>query len=223
MRTQLLAATALTTTVGFLIPGIAAAAPYNWSGFYVGGGLGVVSSDAHLDFDYSGTDPTFPGPMDLPSLGADGTVHLGYNWQTGNFVYSLEEGITLTKLSSTHVTSTQTVTDSLSTLLSLRARLGTTFDRMMIFGTFGIDAGHASFHTDQGYSGAGASGTVVGPEVGVGMEYALTDKVSLTAEGRFYQLSSLSAVGDNGYGTDPYTATYTPRGAIFETGINIHF
>ena len=36
MRAQLLAATALATTAGFLVPGIAAAAPYDWSGFYAG-------------------------------------------------------------------------------------------------------------------------------------------------------------------------------------------
>ena len=43
MRSYLLAATALTSSISFLVPGAAfAQTPYDWSGFYVGLGAGVV-------------------------------------------------------------------------------------------------------------------------------------------------------------------------------------
>ena len=86
-------------------------------------------------------------------------------------------------------------------------------------------AGNSSFNVDagKGSADATASGVVAGGVVGLGAEYAVNDNISLRAEGKYYHLQSQSAVGDSGKGTDPYTATYTPRGVVFETGINVHF
>jgi outer membrane immunogenic protein len=228
MRNQFLAATALTTTIAFLVPGIALAAPsYDWSGFYVGLGVGAVSSQSSLDL--SGVSAvSVPSTISIPALGADGTVKLGYNWQSGQFVYGLENDLSIVSLHGSASGTDYTVTDSLNTLLSLRARFGVAFDRMMLFTTAGLAAGNSSFNADVGKgSPASANGTVVGGVVGAGIEYAVNDNVSLTATGTYYSLSSLHAVGDAGKGvppfTNPYDATYTPRGMVFEAGINVHF
>ena len=151
MRTQLLVATALTTTIGFLVPGIALAqgpAPFDWSGFYTGISAGVVSSQSTIDFD--GFDSfSYPKHLDLPELGQDGTVKFGYNWQTGQFVYGLEQDLGVVSLSCTHSGGTYpgsnySVQDSLNTLLSMRARFGVAFDRMLLFATAGVAATRAS-------------------------------------------------------------------------------
>jgi outer membrane immunogenic protein len=239
MRTQLLAATALTSTIAFLVPGAAfAAGPLDWSGFYAGLSAGVVTSQASVDFTGLGST-TIPSHVNLPELGKDGSVKLGYNWQNGQFVYGLEQDLSVLSLSGTHshqdsadIPDSYSVDDSLSTLLSLRARFGVTFDRMMIFATAGVAGGESSFNTDVGKNQmpASASGLVTGGVIGGGLEYAVNDNVRLTATGTYYGLSSLHAVGDAGKsapppdGTSiPYGATYSPHGAVFEAGVNVHF
>ena len=236
MRTQLLAATALGTTIGFLVPGLALAqgpTPFDWSGFYTGISAGVVTSQSTIDFDgFDGSD--YPKHLDLPELGKDGTVRFGYNWQTGQFVYGLEQDLSIVSLSGTHSGGTYpgsnySVQDSLNSLLSMRARFGVAFDRLMVFATAGVAAGHASFVSDVGYNlaPASASDTVLGGVFGGGMEYAVTDNLSLTATALYYDLASLHGVGDAGYDAVgfhvPYTATYSPHGAVFEAGLNLHF
>jgi opacity protein-like surface antigen len=100
----------------------------------------------------------------------------------------------------------------------------------MLYATAGVAAGNSSFNVDagKGASAATASGFVAGGVVGIGAEYAVNDNISIRAEGKYYHLQSQSAVGDAGKGfpipdPDPYTATYHPRGVVFETGINVHF
>ena len=64
IRSQLLAATALTSTVGFLVPGVALAAQVqDWSGFYAGVGLGVAASNSQIDF--SDAPEGNPRPFDV--------------------------------------------------------------------------------------------------------------------------------------------------------------
>jgi len=233
MRTQLLAATALTTTVGFLVPGVALAQPaFDWAGFYAGLSGGVINSQDTIDFSYSGSAVTLPSSVKIPAIGELGSVTMGYDWQNGQFVYGLAGDMSLLKLSASASGTDYDATASLSTLLSLRARFGVAFDRMMIFATAGVTGGHAEFNTDVGKGSSGyfqdahGSGTVLGAVVGLGAEYAINDHVSLTAGAKYYNLGSLSAPGDTGKGSgvaDPYTASYHPSGMIFETGLNVRF
>jgi outer membrane immunogenic protein len=233
MRTQLLAATALTSSIGFLVPGAAVAqTPYNWTGFYAGISGGVVNSQATIDFSYSGSAISLPSSVKIPAIGEIGTVTIGHDWQNGQFVYGLAGDMSVLKLNGSATdTSTYSVTDSLNTLLSLRARFGVAFDRMMLFATAGVAGGNASFNSDVGkgssghYQAASASGPVTGTIVGVGAEYAVNDHVSITAGAKYYNLSPLSGVGDTGkgLGADPYSATYKPAGTIFEAGLNVRF
>lgn len=230
MRTGLLAATALTTTAGFLVPAAAlaqSAVPFDWSGFYAGLAAGAVSSNASIAF--SGISVlSIPANLQLPALGADGTVRLGYNWQSGQFVYGLESDLGIVALHGTHTGTDYTVTDQLGTLLSLRARFGAAFDRLMLFTTAGVATGNAGFESDIGKgTPASASGTVFGAVIGGGAEFAVNDNVSLTATGTYYLLSPLHGEGDAGDSStlpsDPYSATYSPHGMVFEAGVNVHF
>lgn len=231
IRSQLLAATALTSTVGFLVPGVALAAQVqDWSGFYAGVGLGVAASNSQIDFsDISfPTDFTAPDSVKLPALGRHGDVRLGYNWQAGKFLYGLEADGSLLALDATAIGTTYTITNSLNALLSLRARFGVAFDRWLVFGSAGVAAGRSSFDADVGTGGlrspATGQGITAGYVIGLGGEYALTNKVSLTGSVQYYALTPLhgNGVSDNGYST-PYAADVAPRGMTFETGVNVHF
>jgi outer membrane immunogenic protein len=225
MRTRLLAATALSTSVTFLVPGVAFAQQYDWTGVYTGMTLGGARSLGVLELDDLGAGVALPDSVEIPALGPTGGLHAGFNLQSGNFIYGLEGQASWTHLDGTVEGSNFDAEASLTALLSLRARLGVAFDRMMIYSTAGIAAGNSSFNVDagKGAADAAASGVVAGGVVGLGAEYAVNDNISLRAEGKYYHLQSQSAVGDSGKGTDPYTATYTPRGVVFETGINVHF
>jgi outer membrane immunogenic protein len=77
------------------------AVPYNWSGFYAGGNAGWVGS-ADNTINLTGTDTgtgglgtdlangTIPNPLSLGYNGFLGGGQLGYNWQSGNWVFGLE-------------------------------------------------------------------------------------------------------------------------------------
>jgi outer membrane immunogenic protein len=223
MRPQLLAATALTSTIGFLVfP--AQADPFNWSGFYLGLAAGAVSSQDTVTFDdQSGGILSLPSSVKVPAVGELANFTAGYDWQNGQFVYGLAADAALVKLNGS-ASDGYSVSTSLNTLLSLRARFGFAFDRMMLFATAGVAGGDASFNADVGKGSASGSGRVVGGIVGVGGQYAVNDNVAITGTLKYYSLSTLSGSGDAGKGTpEPYGATYKPAGIIFETGLNVRF
>src|SRR5688500_3754468 len=90
MRNQLLAATALSTSVLFLVPGVTLAQTgvVVWSGVYVGVSGGVAGGATLRPFDYdSAFDP--PSSLAVPILGLTGTVTAGFNVQQGDFVYGI--------------------------------------------------------------------------------------------------------------------------------------
>jgi outer membrane immunogenic protein len=225
MRAKLLAATALSTSVGFLVPGVAFGQQYDWSGVYLGMNLGGGASFGLLSL--ADDDNELPDSVEIPALGPTGGLQGGFNLQSGNFVYGLEGQANWTALGGeVDLGNGDFAEAQLTALLSLRARLGVAFDRMMVYTTAGIAAGNSSFNVDAGKGpNAQASGIVAGAVVGIGGEYAVNDNISIRAEGKYYQLQSQSGVGDAGKALDsnPYTATYLPRGVVFETGINVHF
>lgn len=195
-------------------------------------------------------DPiAWPGEADLAGANLLGTVNLGYNLQQGAAVYGIELDASVVDSGATWTTGdvidatngrthAVTVSGGLDQLLSLRARLGVGIDRLLLFGTAGLAAGHANLDTsaylDQGYGSADweghASDWQLGFIVGAGAEYAVTDQVSLKLEGLYYDLGSTTAEA-GGAGTylgnpldvAPYDATLGLSGVIVRGGINLRF
>ncbi|MEO6395610.1 MAG: outer membrane beta-barrel protein [Devosia sp.] len=242
MRMNLLAATALSTTISFLVPGYAFAQTvldgetvYDWNGFYAGLGIGGVTTNSTISFDYSGSAILLPSEADF--VGRSGTISadVGHNWQVGNALFGIEADANIMRFVGTSSGADYTAEERLHSLLSLRGRAGLVFDRFMLYGTAGIAAGDASFSADVGDAGKGvpasASGIVRGTVVGVGTEVALNDKMTLRASVKQYNLSPLTASGDTGMGDfgkggpdpDPFAATYNPRPLVFEAGLNVRF
>src|SRR5205085_1356672 len=124
-----------------------------------------------------------------------------------------------------------------------RVRAGVAVDKLLIFATAGVAAGQGALSTSFDYRDTGkaftntassngsASGLLPGFVVGAGGEYAVNDKLSIKAEGMYYRLSGLTVTangsGSTGLGTpatvQPYSATFTPSGAVFRLGANIRF
>ena len=225
MKRALRAATALSTTILFLVPGaVLAQSDYDWSGFYAGFTLGGAKSSSSLDFDYSSLD--FPVPPTNSFSGGGSTLgaNAGYNWQNGNLLVGIEADINTLAFTNDLNGPGFTAQEQLHALLSTRARLGVAFDQFLFYGTAGVAAGQASIMTDVGKGDpVSSAGIVTGTVVGAGVEYAVSDNVSVQISTKTYNLSPLTTVGDDGKGPSPYTATYTPRPMVFEAGLNVHF
>jgi outer membrane immunogenic protein len=228
MRLHFLSATSLATTLMFLVPGIALAQTtlHDWSGPYIGLTAGIASGVTHFDIT-GGTDTT----IDVPVLGATGTLTLGVNGQNGAFVYGIAADGTLLTLKGSNSQPGQAIDTALDRLLALRGRLGLATGPLMVYATAGIAAGHETFTTDisvitptLNQTPAIADGYVYGPTYGLGVEVALNEKVSLVAEGVVTNLGGLTATGDNGKGSNSaYTATATHTDMNLRAGINIRF
>lgn len=232
MRHLLRLATALTTTIAFLVPGaVLAQSTADWSGPYVGIGVTGLGSMSTLD---TSTSVDLPESYDLSGSAFGGTLTAGFNLQYDQFVVGIEADGTLLSLSETLTggsgTDTFDIDARLESLLTLRARLGFATGPFLIYGTTGLAAGKASFTaTLQDYTGgtvvpATGSGVVIGPTVGAGVEYALNDNLSLKAEGLVYSLGAVHGSGDYGKSfSSPYDATYKSSGYVLKGGLNYRF
>ncbi|MGN6486985.1 MAG: outer membrane protein [Devosia sp.] len=229
MRVALLAATALSTTIWFVVPHVAVAqSTFDWSGAYVGATLGVVSTTS--DLTTSG-DAVFG----FSTQGALAGLTVGYNQQLNEqFVIGIEADGSLTTVDGSSTEALPPFADAderLDSLLTLRGRLGVTNGPVLAYGTLGLAGGNASYSAlIQDFAKAGApaegSGFVTGVVGGAGVEVAVNDSVSIKTEGLMYSLSPLAASGDinvNDEAKGAYTSKYTPSGLVVRTGVNVHF
>jgi outer membrane immunogenic protein len=75
---------------------VAVAAPYSWSGFYLGANLGGSWGHSSTDVTLSRLTETPIGSTSTGVNGALGGLQVGYNWQTGRMVFGLETDIQAT-------------------------------------------------------------------------------------------------------------------------------
>ena len=144
--------------------------PFTWGGLY-GGINGGFAYGALSSTNFSS-----------PSTGLIGGT-LGYNWQTGHFVYGLEGdlGYAFGKSSNTFARGTDTF--KLGLLTTERARVGYAMDRALFFVTGGY-AGVSNRATVNTLTGASYSQSSwrSGGVIGGGIEYAFTNNISAKAE-----------------------------------------
>lgn len=148
----------------------AAARPFTWAGYYLGGHLGYGWGR----FDFS----SFPVTPQTRGNGPVGGLHTGYNWQSGNIVWGLEGDMSAANF---EAGDGNYVYADVNLLASLRGRLGIAFDRVLVYAT----AGGAYVHA----KGAGSTtplhwryGNMYKPVVGGGIEYAYDNNLSFRTE-----------------------------------------
>jgi len=158
----------------------------------------------------------FPGGLGSQSAGFAGGGQAGYNWQTGAFVLGVEtdfDGSTLSK-SFNNVGAPFTAAgaltgdfltvngkNSLTWLGTTRGRVGfvaTPDNRLMIYGTGGVayGGGNSQFsvfdHTTGSFWSGNPSGSRVGWVIGGGVEYAITNNITIKGEYLYADLGSSS-------------------------------
>jgi len=208
-----------------------AAAQYSWTGLYAGGqaGYGWSPDDVNTAANGIGQQPPSPGAIaDAAAFGLHfptapkgflGGGTLGYNIQTGQFVWGVETDLSWADIKGTSSqgatvpvavipgifgTTAGVAQQKIDAFGTLRARLGfTPVDRLLVYGTGGLAYGHvesntniAETHNELGISLTNAVGSASswrgGWTAGAGLEYAFAPRWTAKAEYLYYDLGSIS-------------------------------
>jgi len=169
------------------------AAVYNWTGFYAGLNLGYEWGKV----TNSGIDPS----------GVAGGGQIGYNWQSGQFVFGAEADIQASAADDTFAP----YKFANPWFGTLRGRAGFAINNVLLYGTLGLAYGdlRASF------GGLDESKTLAGWTGGLGMEVGFTPNWSAKVEYLYMDLGSRA-----------YTLTATDNGlqaSYLRLGVNYHF
>ena len=246
---------------------------YNWTGFYVGGNAGYSWGRDPIDVSSSSRTRVFRafglpaetlisdvtvGPVPLASGTADieGGVlggQIGYNWQSGAWVFGLETDLQWTgQKGSVQFCApagcplgalTAVVEHKLNWFGTFRARAGWLIDpRVLLYATGGLAYGEVETNFGAGFVGfplaaVSAKDTRVGWTVGGGVEGALSNNWTVKAEYLYMDLGSapgasgssttiLPNVPQGGFTTvidANITAGGKVRDHIFRLGVNYRF
>ncbi|MEQ9259567.1 MAG: outer membrane beta-barrel protein [Roseovarius sp.] len=174
---------------------------YDWTGFYVGGMAG-----------YGELDPN-SNAANLIQPDSDDAVYgllAGYNYQFSNrFVLGIEADWASANMSSTTpcFNPAFNCNAGMDSIATLRARAGVALDRVLLYGT----AGYAHMEYS-GYTQAIGPNTVFpdssdigGWTYGVGLDYALNDRVTIGAEARWAEFDRTTLLYDVPYSVKPET------------------
>jgi outer membrane immunogenic protein len=203
-------------------PAIAVAPAFNWTGFRVGlqGGWAGGGEDV---FGYINNVPGVGSFRNLGDLSPNGGyigAHLGYDYQfagtpivaglmaEGNFTF-MDRTVRAVRGATRLIGETEVEWDA-----SIRARLGYSFGRVMIYGTGGlafaqVDATTRS--TAPVVTGASRSTNHFGFTVGGGLEYAVTNNLILGVEYRYTQLELKTLRGTGPLATSFTRSNVTPN------------
>jgi outer membrane immunogenic protein len=213
-------------------------ASYDWSGFYIGvhGGYGTGSDDVRTTLlDPSGVPlaPSASNSFDVD--GFLGGVQAGFNVQMNQFVLGIEGEYSALDVEGDFnydTTRPEAIAGgNLEAIAAIKARAGFAFNRTMIFGTVGYAVGWNEGFANNVYDPAPADDVATGDDtvdgyvVGVGVEHAFTDNLSLKGEYNYYRFGR----GDFDMHSSSYPAGVVLRAEpdldlnVFKIGLNYNF
>jgi outer membrane immunogenic protein len=166
---------------------------YNWSGPYAGLNIG---------YEWGKVTNTVGEPSGLTGGG-----QVGYNWQSGQFVFGAETDIQFSGADDTFAP----WKFSNPWFGTLRGRAGYAFNNFLVYGTLGLAYGELKGE----FLGLSETKTEVGWAGGVGAEYGFTPNWSARVEYLYMDLASRS-----------FSITGTDNGLhanMLRLGVNYHF
>jgi outer membrane immunogenic protein len=177
-------------TASQAMPAATAALPYSWAGFYIRGSEGL--SQGLSGADTSSSYGLFPASSVTGSTGSIDSGEIGANWQTGNTVVGFESDMQWSDQWAAPLTACGlgcSLNDRVRVpwLATLRARAGTTFDRMYIYGTGGFATSGVADSLNPTASGGAPNFVDLSAgdldwTIGGGMEFAIDQNVSAKIE-----------------------------------------
>jgi outer membrane immunogenic protein len=203
------------------------AAPFSWSGTYVGANLGYAwgtfafnpVTTNNLTGAVNG-----PGGVTVNNNSIIGGLQVGYNWQVGQWVLGLEQDFQFTGMKQGFTFAAPAgaflAGDSISAktdyLSGTRARLGFAWDRVLIYAAGGLETAMLDATSIYVSRGAGGSAALAftdnnkyhfGYNIGGGIDCAVTNNVWLGIEYRYFD------VGNETYNL----GAFTPAGGAAQT------
>jgi len=177
---------------------------HSWAGLYVGGSAGYGWGDVTNTLDVIQNEFEEEGPenfRDSSKSDIDGGIygaHIGYNWQREHLVVGVEAGINGTDMSATSTVFEENTENGVGVKTELNwyatavARLGYAEGSWLLYGFGGVAWGNVDTSTSVFPLGNGSSDHV-GWTAGLGIEYALSERLSIRAEYSHVDLGEESA------------------------------
>ncbi len=210
-------------------PVVEAPAAFNWTGFYVGVHGGIGGGD--FDTSFVNVPGDYATDWSDNAFGGFGGAQIGYNWQFApNWVVGAEADLAASGIQASFEERQGDFNYGLEAKIdwfgTLRGRIGYAWDNLLVYGTGGAAYGdvkasaHKSDEPDNGFS---ISDTRWGWTAGAGVEYGVTQNITLKAEYLYVDLGSLDY---SGYNVLPEMDGHTSVDAAFHTlkaGLNYKF
>ncbi len=260
-RSALLASAAILTAGSAFaadLPARVAPAPYiaapifTWTGFYVGLNAGAAWNNSNGGFGYGGPAfiiaPNVYGSVNSNNkTGFTGGVTAGYNWQMGSsFVMGVEGDLNYIDRNNGSSVAVPAIAPATYFVVNrgsqnnffgtLRARLGFSFDRALIYATGGLAFGggngdaNATYFAPLGPLGGvaiattgGNSNSNVGWALGAGVEYAFSNAWSAKLEYLHVDMGSHNRTFYQPATTNFITINSDNKFDIVRAGINYRF
>lgn len=198
---------------------VVAVPEFSWTGFYIGANLGGAWSDGDGN---ANVDPFGYGPISGSASSFIYGAQIGYNYQVGSWVFGLEtdlQGATSGGSMEGIAGSTPYAFDAdVDYFGTIRARVGYTWDRLMLYGTGGAVYGKNSSSGVIGGVAFDNSETYWTWTLGAGLEYAFADNWSI--KGEYLYIGTPSDVA-TAYGTTAIDGDINTN--IVRVGVNYRF
>jgi len=196
-------------------------APYNWTGFYIGGNVGGawqrLSNSLSIINNVGFNQTAIPGinASGSPELNASSVTfggQLGFNQQIGNIVYGAEVDFNWFNLkndaggtfnfTTTDTPYVLTTSERTQWLFTARPKIGWAADRTLFYVTGGLAVTRIQFEQEYGEPRVGipirnvasATKTKLGWTAGLGGEWALQEAWSLKAEYLYAHFNTMDTV-----------------------------
>lgn len=167
----------------------------SWAGWYIGVNAGAHWQQATNENSYGGIAST----ATTNKSGFIGGGQIGYNWQSGNFVYGLEgdiDGLTGTAQSSPLLSQiNKNFTNRINWLSTIRGRAGLALGDTMAYMTGGVAIGGVkNAWVAPNFDPKSVTTTRVGWTVGGGIDHMLTQNWTFGVEALFVDLGKSTAL-----------------------------
>lgn len=198
------------------------AAPYNWTGFYIGLAGGAATGDFDYDLNADGFGNVLGA--EVSAGGVFGGAQVGADYQWGNFVVGAVADIFATDIDADLSVSSPadafdfsaSATSELKYYGTVRGRLGYAHDRFLAYGHGGFAYGE----TEQTVVFDGTtvadtdSDSKTGWVVGGGFEYAVTDAISVQTEYSYVDLGRDTIYSDEDFSVTEDVTFHAVKAAV---------
>jgi outer membrane immunogenic protein len=191
----------------------------NWAGFYIGANAGYVRSRMTATYD-EGEDV---GTFEKNPWGFAGGGHVGYNLQSGAWVYGLEGDASWSNADRDRRVDDGDVTLKTNVFASVRGRLGLSADNMLFYLTAGVGYVRSQIDVDDEGETAKKDLSRWGPVIGAGTEWRFAQNWSARFESLTFLGSRRTSLPNLTDDSEPEDFFRQSTVTVARAGLTYHF